>query len=259
VVFASYGGDPPGYDCFEPYVPPDVLRVPRSPCQREYDQRTDGRYQQPPPPPDLAPGQTPLDTLELIIQAVAPDPSQAPEAASALLDLRILEATDRALQAVGGGRYRAARDGTRRALDAIRERIPGSRGRDRDRDRPPVRAPGRYVDKDESMSDASRRYQQAQGAQPGKAFRVDGPDVDFDAVQDGVLIDAKGRYDQLLDKSFTPMVEDKLVQQAARQVRAAGATPVQWRFAEPEAARRVRRLLRENDLPEVDVRHVPPP
>jgi hypothetical protein len=50
-----------------------------------------------------------------------------PEAASALLDLRIPEATDRAPQAVGGGRYRAARDGTRRALDAIRERIPGLR------------------------------------------------------------------------------------------------------------------------------------
>jgi hypothetical protein len=79
--------------------------------------------------------------------------------------------------------------------------------------------------------------------------------VDFDAFQDGALIDAKGRYDQLLDKPFTRMVEEKLVEQAGREVRAAGATPVQWRFAEPDAARRVEELL---EGPSIDVRHVPP-
>lgn len=236
-------------------MPPGIGR-PRSPCQQRYDdtQRRGARVL------GAEEGtRASLDILERGVAALLPDPGSLPDAVAALIDLRILQAADRALEAGGGGKYRAFKEAVKNATKPIAERVR-RRGRgDRDRGRPPAPPPGRYVEKNESMPDFSRRYQEAQGARPGAAYRVDGPDgpVDFDAFEDGVLIEAKGRYDDLFEKPFSKAVEAKLIKQARSQLRVAGDTPIQWRFVERDAAARVARLLGRVNLGRIEVQHVP--
>jgi Restriction endonuclease fold toxin 5 len=125
-------------------------------------------------------------------------------------------------------------------------------------------APG-WLTKNEHMRSYSRRYQEFNGARPGEAFRVErrGERADFDSFENGVLVDSKGRYDGFFKdgspQGFWAAGREKMLEQAARQVRVANGVPIEWRFAQNGAAYRYfKRELRARGLP-ISVRHVPMP
>jgi hypothetical protein len=71
----------------------------------------------------------------------------------------------------------------------------------------------------------------------------------FDGFANGVLLEAKGPgYGQLLDAPFGHRVVDGFIDQATRQVAAAGGTPVRWVFAEQVVADVARAAFQENGL-----------
>ena len=122
--------------------------------------------------------------------------------------------------------------------------------------------PGTPRQVNEAMSERAARYQQqVTGSPRGQAYDVGG--VKFDGFKDGALQEAKGpgyatfAKDGKFQEWFRG--QDALVEQARRQAAAAGDTPVRWSVAEPEAAEAIKRLLRDEGLPGIDVRHVPPP
>ena len=81
-----------------------------------------------------------------------------------------------------------------------------------------------------------------------------------DAVRE-VFPDAKGYYAQFVSNGeFVPWFsgQQSLVSQAQRQLAAAGNSPVQWVFAEPETATAVTHLLRNNNIVGVDIVVIPP-
>ena len=80
------------------------------------------------------------------------------------------------------------------------------------------------------------QYQARITGQPGQAFRLNG--VNFDGVSNaGDLLEAKGPgYARLFQQSFGDDVMSKLIDQAGRQVAAAGGRQIIWHFAEEEAA-----------------------
>jgi restriction endonuclease fold toxin 5 of polymorphic toxin system len=123
---------------------------------------------------------------------------------------------------------------------------------------PPPGGPGQWIQKAESMSNDAKRFQsQKTGAPEGWVYRVrtgPGPKdfVDFDGFKDGVLLEVKGPgYKALLEKmQGKPWFEglDEMLEQAERQLQAAGTTPIQWHFAEREVSALVRKLFKANSL-----------
>ena len=86
------------------------------------------------------------------------------------------------------------------------------------------------------------------GHHHGEAFVVGG--VKFDGFIDGVLLEVKGPgYANFVKNGeFARWFRGagQLVEQAERQLRAAGGTPIRWHFAEESAAEATRSLfLRE--------------
>ena len=85
--------------------------------------------------------------------------------------------------------------------------------------------------------------------------------VKFDGMKDGVLIDAKGKYDQFVDdKSGT--FKDwytgyfGILDEAGRQVRASEGAPIVWYFAQ-ERSKNVFRKLLENIFPQIECIYMP--
>jgi Restriction endonuclease fold toxin 5 len=111
---------------------------------------------------------------------------------------------------------------------------------------PPPEGPGQWIQKEERMSEESRRFQsEVTGAPEGWVYRVrtgPGPKdfVDFDGFKNGVLLEVKGPgYRQLLKKmEDRPWFEGvkEMLEQARRQFKAANGAPIQWHFAEREVA-----------------------
>lgn len=81
----------------------------------------------------------------------------------------------------------------------------------------------------------------------------------FDGLKDGKLLEAKGLgYDKLLkNEKFGDRVMDKLMDQARRQVDAAGGTPLEWHFAEKGAADAFSKELKQRGIEGIDVKHTP--
>jgi hypothetical protein len=114
------------------------------------------------------------------------------------------------------------------------------------------------------MSERATDYQeQVTGSPRGIEYVVDG--VAFDGYSDGVLIDAKGlglegHIDE--DENWKPyFTGDKaMVNQARRQLQAAGDTPVEWRVADEQTADTIRRTLQNTGYGygDIDVVHVAP-
>jgi hypothetical protein len=127
-------------------------------------------------------------------------------------------------------------------------------GSGRDGSPPPAGdGPGGFAETPESMSERAAQYQaEVTGTTPGQSYVVDG--VKFDGFADGTLLDAKGPgYEQFVDASsgsFKPWYRgaDQLVQQAERQLLAAGDTPITWHVAEGRAASAIEDLLAENGI-----------
>jgi hypothetical protein len=128
---------------------------------------------------------------------------------------------------------------------------------------PPPEGPGQWIQKTERMSEESKRFQsEMTGAPEGWVYRVrtgPGPKdfVDFDGFKNGVLLEVKGPgYRELLRKmNGKPWFEgvEEMLDQAKRQVRAAGNTPIQWHFAEREVADLMRELFQQKDVDGIKV------
>ena len=153
----------------------------------------------------------------------------------------------------------------RRGSEAVRRRFA-----DEAEDVPPRSAEaagfapgsGSYVQKNEDMSDLSRRYQVHNGGRPGEAYRLEGLDgnpVDFDAYEGGTLIDSKAHYEHFF-KDGKPREwwrgDEELIAQAKRQAEAARGKPIEWRFLEREPARHYADRFERAGIP-IRVRHVP--
>ncbi len=86
------------------------------------------------------------------------------------------------------------------------------------------------------------------GLLPGVEYTVGG--VAFDGFEGGVLLEAKGPgYAALLDPRATwSDAMDGLLDQAGRQLAAAGGTPIRWVFAEEAAANATRAAFEANGI-----------
>ncbi len=119
--------------------------------------------------------------------------------------------------------------------------------------------PGAWSPVSESMSARSEAYQtQITGRPITDGYVVNG--VKFDGFSNGVLTDAKGYYGQFIDNGQWRTWfrgDQALLDQAARQVAAAGSAPIQWTFAEKTSADLVREMLMD-DFPQIRVMWVPP-
>ena len=108
----------------------------------------------------------------------------------------------------------------------------------------------------ESMSDFSRAYQKQITGQEGMAWVQNG--VRFDGIKDGVLLDAKGKYAQFIDKSTGEFYEwfsgkDSLIAEARRQINASEGAKIQWYFAEEESLNVVQDLFMEKGIVEIEL------
>ena len=90
----------------------------------------------------------------------------------------------------------------------------------------------------------------------GRVFRVNG--VNFDGVSAAGLLEAKGPgYEKLLSSSFGSSVAEKLIGQAASQIKAANGAPITWNFAEEGAANAVSALFKKQGIKGIDVVYTP--
>ena len=108
----------------------------------------------------------------------------------------------------------------------------------------------------ESMSDFSRAYQKQITGQEGLAWVQNG--VKFDGIKDGVLLDAKGKYSQFIDKSTGEFYEwfsgkQSFIDEAIRQINASDGAKIQWYFAEEEALNAVRDLFMDQGITGIEL------
>ncbi|MFP2907416.1 Tox-REase-5 domain-containing protein [Pyxidicoccus sp. 3LFB2] len=133
---------------------------------------------------------------------------------------------------------------------------------------PTPHGPGRWTQKNEGMKPPARRYQsQTTGAPESWVYRIqtgNGPKdhVDFDGFDGGVLLEAKGpNIAKFIDANLEPLWffegTDGILSQAARQLDAAGKTPVRWVVAEKRLADYLRKLFDKNGLGKIEVIHIP--
>jgi hypothetical protein len=90
-----------------------------------------------------------------------------------------------------------------------------------------------------------------------------GKAVEFDDCEQktGTMIDYKDKYWEILIKpGISNYIIDYLMDQALRQINAAGPRPIRWYFAEEQAANYVRFLLKAFDegRDAIDVQYRPP-
>ena len=134
--------------------------------------------------------------------------------------------------------------------------------------------PGAWVEEKGILDDARIYQAQITRHEPGYAYRVldeSAPTgrVLFDGFDGKVLQECKGPgYDQFLDpkrpgrfmwwfERTQVKVSGGMVDQARRQLTAAKGTPVRWYVAERDSADAIRKLLKEHDLEQIEVVHVP--
>jgi filamentous hemagglutinin len=123
-------------------------------------------------------------------------------------------------------------------------------------------ANGSWMSVNESMSPQARAYQTQVTGVSGQAYVVNG--VKFDGVRsNGTLLDAKGPgYANFVGSSgeFQPWFtgQSSLIDQAERQVAAAGGRPIEWNVAEPSAATAIKNLLRDEGIKGISVIYQPP-
>jgi hypothetical protein len=135
---------------------------------------------------------------------------------------------------------------------------------------PPVKGPGRWVPKNESMSEEARRYQaQVTAAPPGMVYLVERNGVvgDFDGFTpnegpQGVLLEAKGiGYEQFFDSKLTPKPFyqglKKLINKARNQSRVANGIPVRWHVAEPRMVAILEKIFAQEGITGIDVIYTP--
>jgi len=123
-----------------------------------------------------------------------------------------------------------------------------------------IKGPGKWRKAGESMSPRAARYQrQITGAAKGNVYDVKG--VKFDGFKNGTLLDAKGPGYEWAVKNGEFIRKYKgaqsLLDQARRQVAAAGGTPIRWEIAEAKTAQAIKNMFRKNGITGIDVVHTP--
>ncbi|MGB8453430.1 MAG: Tox-REase-5 domain-containing protein [Anaerocolumna sp.] len=115
---------------------------------------------------------------------------------------------------------------------------------------------GQWKKVNESMSDFSRKYQSQITGREGEVWLQNG--VKFDGMKDGILLDAKGKYAQFVNKStgifydwFTG--QKSLVTQARNQIAAADGAKIQWYFAEESALEAVENLFADYEIDGIEL------
>jgi hypothetical protein len=121
--------------------------------------------------------------------------------------------------------------------------------------------PGAWRTVSESMSERAASYQeQVTGSAASESYVVNG--VKFDGYSDGVLQEAKGPgYSWAVrDGEFIPNYEGAqgLVEQAERQLAAAGDTPIKWSVAERSTTTAIENLFAANGISGINVVYVAP-
>jgi RHS repeat-associated protein len=120
--------------------------------------------------------------------------------------------------------------------------------------------PGKWSAVNETMSARAAAYQAQIGGRPGQAYTVNG--VKFDNYEGGVLVDAKGPgYAKFTkDGEFRSWWsgQQKLANQAIRQVNAAKGQPISWSFAEKPAADATKKLFERERITGIDIKVEPP-
>jgi hypothetical protein len=82
--------------------------------------------------------------------------------------------------------------------------------------------------------------------------------VKFDGIKDGVLLDAKGKYAQFINKNtgeFYDWFSGKkdLIDEAVRQLRASEGAKIQWYFAEQSALDAVQNLFENQGIQNIEL------
>jgi hypothetical protein len=100
----------------------------------------------------------------------------------------------------------------------------------------------------ESMSPRAAKYQlQVTGTPAGQAFFRNG--VKFDGFKNGTLLDAKGPgYGELINGRLADRIAMNVLDQAERQISAAGATPIEWIVAEKDFAIGLKSFFSDNNI-----------
>jgi len=110
------------------------------------------------------------------------------------------------------------------------------------------------------VSQKAKEYQKKFSGNADLSFEVNG--VSFDAVKDGVLIDAKfGHGSSIFDDAFevkNTNRADKIIEQANRQLRAVGdsGTKIEWHISTEKGAEGIRKLFLDNNI-NIDVKFTP--
>lgn len=123
---------------------------------------------------------------------------------------------------------------------------------------------GQWLNINESMSDAARAYQTQITGSTGQSFVVNGVKFDGVSADGATLLEAKGpNYSNFVNSTsgeFQPWFsgQDALLDQANRQILAAGGARIQWSVAEPQAASAMQSLLNSNGIVGIKIVVVPP-
>jgi hypothetical protein len=121
--------------------------------------------------------------------------------------------------------------------------------------------PGTWQPINEHMSTRARRYQERITGVPSSVGYVVN-NVRFDGYRNGVLFDAKDQYTQFVDANtgeFHGWYNGKqgLLDQASRQINAAGTIPIEWHVSDLDAANTISSLLRDNGHQAIRVVYTP--
>ena len=115
---------------------------------------------------------------------------------------------------------------------------------------------GQWKDVNENMGDYSRKYQKQITGQEGKSWVQGG--VKFDGMKDGVLIDAKAKYAQFINKKtgqFYDWFKGKqgFIDQAYRQIEASEGAKIQWYFSEKETRDLVQDIFMDEGIDDIEL------
>ena len=121
-----------------------------------------------------------------------------------------------------------------------------------------LNGPGRFEHAVENMSLFSAAYQKRiTGLPVGTVYKLNG--VKFDGFKNGVLLDAKARYSQFLQKNgqFHPWYKgaQEFSDQARRQLNASKGVPIEWHFAEASVAKAVKSQLLRSGISGIKILH----
>ena len=119
---------------------------------------------------------------------------------------------------------------------------------------------GEWIDVNEHMSSRARSYQTQITGHDGQSWYQGG--VKFDGIENGTLIETKSYYSQFVNKNTGEFYgwfsgANSFVDQANRQINAAGGMPICWYFAEESTMNATQSLFEANNITGIELRYIP--